>query len=290
MRIRLLACLAVATTAVAATQVALGATAATNQDVRIATAACASLNTSVGTLTFARAYSSLAACAQQWAPAVPQARVNATWACSARRLGATCVAARTEAAMVRRLSRTAPFLAHCSAELNLLGTDAFTARYGGSSVNAAFSACAAPKSIEAVTPSAAGSASYPLTFSVSEQNASGVSGVGFVQVQANGLSLSTSLNGLDTAQLHSLLLLNPGSACPSTSQVDDGGMIAMAPDSMLIVIDQQLQQAGAPRSVAIDGLLTAPLTGRTVVVLGKTMSDGTYDKAYPVACGTLRAP
>ncbi len=283
MRIRLLACVAAAATAVVATQ---AATATTNQDVQVATAACASLQTTVGALTFERAYSSLAACAQQWAPAVPQARVNATWACSARRQGAACVATRTEAAMVRRLGRSAPFLVHCSAELNLLGTNAFTARYGGSSVNAAFAACAAPKSIAAVTPADAGSASYPLKFTVSQQNASGVSGVGFVQVRANDLAVSTALFGLDAGQFHGLLLLNPGSACPTTGQVDAGGAVAMAPDSMLINLTPD-QQAGVPRAVTVDGILTAPLTGRTVVVLGKTMADGTYDKAYPVACGTL---
>lgn len=288
MRIRLLAFVAAAATAVAATQVALAATATTSQDVRVATAACASLRTSVGALTFSRAYSGLAGCVQQWVPAVPQARVDATWACAARRQGAGCVAARTQAAMIRRLSRTAPFLAHCSAELNLLGTNAFTARYGGSSVNAAFSSCAAPKSIEAVVPAGAGTATYPLTFTASQENASGVSGVGFVQVQANDLSLSTSLFGLDTAQLHSLLLLSPGSACPTTSQVDDDGAIAMTPDSVLITLDQP-QQVGVPRSVALDGLLAAPLAGRTVVVLGATLPNGTYDKAYPVACGSLTA-
>ena len=283
MRIRLLACVAAAATAVVATQ---AATATTNQDVQVATAACASLRTSVGALTFERAYSSLAGCAQQWAPAVPQARVNAAWACRARRQGSSCVATRTEAAVVRRLGRTAPFLSHCSAELNLLGTNAFTARYGGASVDAAFGACAAPKSIEAVTPSAAGSASYPLTFTVAQENSSGVSGVGFVQVHANDLAVSTSLFGLDAGQFHGLLFLNPGSACPTTAQVDDGGTIALAPDAMLIALTPA-EQVGVPRSVTVDGILTAPLTGRTVVVLGKTMPDGTYDQAYPVACGTL---
>lgn len=278
---RILVGLGVAAAAAALVPAALAST-SISQPTRLATVtACSALRSSVGVVTFQRQYASLSACASQWKAVAGAVRTDALRACTTKGLGSACVARQMAATMLNRLYATAPQMQHCSAQVNLLGVGGFLARYGGSTLGAAFGSCVAPKSIQAVVGAPAPQTSYPLTFSASPLNGSGVNAFGSVQVNADGLILSSALFGAEAGQPHGVLFLASGSC----SSVDAGGAVVLGPGSVLAMLDPA-HQSGSPFTVVLPETLGPALAGRTVVVLGKTVG-GVYDRAYPVACGTL---
>jgi hypothetical protein len=245
--------------------------------------ACSTLRTSIGPDTFAEQYARPGACARQWVGAVQSARLLARSSC--RSGGPRCVETRTEALVNKQMRSTMPAIRSCAAELNLLGMDAFITKHGGAVLQGAFGHCVHPKTAAGIGDgTATGPLAYSLAFTTSPLGGSGVSATGSIRIDALGLVVSTALLGAESGKYHAVLLLNSTASCDALAPtVDEGGVVAMPDGAVLVSLDPS-RQSGAPVSVVLSTPL-GPFAGRRVFILGATV-DGSYDRAYPVACGT----
>jgi hypothetical protein len=253
--------------------------------------ACSTLRVFLGPDVFVKQYPSLGTCMSQWAGTADSARLTAQSSCRARGLTGIrlshCLNTRLVATLTSVLRATAPAMKSCAAELNLLGMNGFTAKYGSAVLSGAFGQCVLPKSTAGLGGAPTiGPEAYSLTFTASPLTGSGVSGTGSVRIGANGLVLSAALSGAEPGQNHAVLILGSTASCDDahTQAIDQGGSVTMDDGALLISLDPS-QLRGSPVPVSLPNA-PGPFAGRQVLILGKTL-NGSYDQAYPVACGTV---
>ena len=309
MRRKIIATLAALAFASSALAAALAATPVNGQDKANAARACTALRTSLGAARFGETYGTNASrsnaygvCVSQWVHKAHAARVAATAACKAKALTGqdlrACIASRTSSALATQVTATKNAAKACAAERTSIGKTAFAAKYGtNANKSNAFGKCVSKLASSKSGGGGGGGggggapAAKHFTTTLSQLNASGVSGSGTLLLNSNKLQVNLTLSGLEAGKDHAVAIrgLSSGNAsCPTASaDTNNDGMISLSEGQpvfgdVLLALDQAAQSGSA---LTISSSLQ-PLQSRTIVVLGKTV-NGTYDATLPVACGTI---
>lgn len=284
----LLAALVAATTA--------SASAINSTDRANAARACTALRVS-DAKAFANQYATFGACTSAWAQRAHADRMAATTACRAKHLTgkalATCIKAATGKKLGAQTTTYKNAAKACQAQLESLGETAFDQKYGSNgNLRNAFGKCVSRQVSNAGGSGASGASHYTVT--LTELNASGVSGTGTLLLNGNKLQVKLKLSNLAASQ-RSIAIRGRSSGqatCPTAAADANGdGRISEAEGeatygSILLGLDPAALSSTGWNTTIASSLL--PLQSRAIVVLGRS-PEGAFAATAPVACGVITA-
>lgn len=309
----------------------IGADTATGKDRLNASRACKALKTQVGAATFTQTYGTNASrsnafgkCVAQWQRTAHSARHAATAACKAestdtafaaahggktftqfygtgkkgKNAMSRCVAQKLSQSLTVQQRETRNAAQQCKAERNSLGATAFANKYGtNANKRNAFGKCVSSRA------SANAEAKRTTVYKVSltQLNASGVTGTAKLTLKGDKLTVRINATGLEANQthmqhIHGLTSATANATCPTAAaDTNRDGLVSLVeglPSYGGVLLELTPYSTTPTGTLAYEATFTIdpakllPLENRAIVLHGKTV-NGAYEASLPVACGEI---